>query len=236
MTTPADHTPLAILQEAYTQAGLLQQGNMLDGEQIARGMRVMISLINLWQTQGLKLWLLQDVAITLVADTGLYTLGPSGTVVMTKPLRVLEAYHLDSSGVRRPLNPISWAEYVRLSQVTQSGTINSYHVDKQATTLNVFFWNPPDSTDATGTAHLLLQQQVTNFTNFNETVNFPAEWNLALIWGVADELCTGQPQAIMDRCAQRALAYRNALDDWDVEDADTRFAPEFHGHQGGAFQ
>lgn len=236
MTTPSDNTPASIIQDAYLDAGKLQVGASLNGEMLANGMRKLNELVNLWQTQGCKLWLNVDTSITLVAGTGLYTLGAAGTVVMTKPLRVFEAYHLTAAGVRRPLNALSWSDYVRLSQINQSGTINSYFVDKQATTLNVFFWNPPDATDAAGTAHVVLHTQVTNPISITETMNFPAEWRIALRWGLADEICTGQPQSIMDRCQQRAAAYRDALESWDVEDTSVRFAPDNQGRTGGSFR
>lgn len=226
MTAPADQTPASIIQDAYFDAGLLQEGDSLNGEQVVSGMRRLTDMVNLWQTQGLKLWLNQDQAVTLVAGQGTYTFGPSSGIVMAKPLRVLDAYYADISGIRRPLVPLAWSEYVRLSQINQSGAINSYFVDKQQTQLSVFFWLLPDATAATGTAHLVLQQQVTNFISVTETINFPAEWRIALRWGLADELATGQPQAIMDRCQQRAQAYRTMLEDWDVEDAPTRFTPD----------
>lgn len=229
MTTPSNNNPLSIIQDAYFDAGLIGVGQLVNGEQIVMGMRKLTDLINLWQTQGLKLWLNVDTSITLVAGTSTYTLGPSGTVDMTKPLRVVEAYYRDANGIRRPLTPLAWADYVRLSTVNQSGSVNSYFVDKQATQLSVLFWPAPDATAALGTAHLVLQVQVTNFINLTETMNFPLEWRIALRWGLADELATGQPQAIMDRCQQRAAAYRAMLEDWDVEDAPTRFAVETQG-------
>lgn len=230
MTAPSNNNPLSIIQDAYFDAGLIGVGQTVNGEQIVMGMRKLTDLINLWQTQGLKLWLNVDTSITLVAGTATYTLGPSGTVDMTKPLRVVEAYYADANGVRRPLTPLAWADYVRLSTVNQSGSVNSYFVNKQATLLSVLFWPAPDTTAATGTGHLVLQTQVTNFINLTETMNFPLEWRIALRWGLADELATGQPQAIMDRCQQRALAYRTMLEDWDVEDAPTRFAVSQQGH------
>ena len=230
MTTPSNNNPLSIIQDAYFDAGLIGVGQLVNGEQIVMGMRKLTDLINLWQTQGLKLWLNVDTSITLVAGTSTYTLGPSGTVDMTKPLRVVEAYYMDANGIRRPLTPLAWADYVRLSTVNQSGSVNSYFVNKQATLLSVLFWPAPDTTAATGTGHLVLQTQVTNFINLTETMNFPLEWRIALRWGLADELATGQPQAIMDRCQQRALAYRTMLEDWDVEDAPTRFTVSQQGH------
>ncbi len=226
MTAPADNTPISVINDAYLDAGLIQDGDSCNPEQIVAGMRRLTDLINFEQTQGLKLWLNVDTAVTLVAGTGTYTFGPTGTVVMTRPLRVIEAYYVDSQGVRRPLIALSWDDYIKLSQVNVNGQINSYFVDKEQTNLSVFFWNPPDANAATGYAHLLFQTQVTNFTNVTETMNFPIEWRMFLRWGLASEICTGQPQAIMDRCERMANTYRTALEDWDVEDASTSFAPD----------
>jgi hypothetical protein len=229
MTAPNDNTPVAIIGDAYFDAGLLQQGQSPDGEQLVSGMRRLTDLINVEQTQGVKLWLNVDTTVPLVASQGTYTFSPTGNVVMPKPPRAIYAYYMDSSSIRRPLIPMSWNEYIRLSQVTQTGAINSYFVDKKQSELSVFFWLIPDATAATGTAHLLLQTQVTNFTNVTETMNFPLEWRMFLRWGLADELSTGQPQAIMDRCQQRAESYREKLEGWDVEDTPTRFTPDPRG-------
>lgn len=237
MTAPATNTPLSIISDAYFDAGLTQEGQSPNSEQIASGMRKLTDLINLMQTQGLKLWLLVDTAVPLVVGQGTYTFSPTGNVVMPKPPRAIDAYYMDSNGIRRPLVPLSWSDYIRLSQVNQSGAINSYFVNKQQSQLSVFFWLLPDTQAATGSAHLLLQTQVTNFINVTETMNFPIEWRIALRWGLADELATGQPQAIMDRCQQRAIAYRQTLEDWDVEDVSTKFVPDSQGlYTGGRFR
>ena len=237
MTTPADNTPISIIQDAYFDAGLLSEGTLVNGEQIANGLRRLTDLVNLMQTSGLKLWLNTDIPITLVAGTGTYTLGAAGTVVMAKPLRVIDAWFADTAGARRPLTPLAWADYVRLGQLTTQGAINSYFVDKQATLLSVLFWPVPDATAALGAAHLLVQSQVTNPISVTETMNFPVEWRIALRWGLADELATGQPQAIMDRCQARAAMYKTALEEWDVEDAPTRFTPDSRMSQNyGSFR
>ena len=230
MTTPSNNTPISIIQDAYLDSGLIGVGQQVNSEQIVMGMRRLTDMINLWQTQGLKLWLNVDTPITLVAGTGTYKLGPGQAVDMTKPMRVIDAWYADSNGIRRPLIPLAWADYARLSVITQTGQINSYFVDKQATYLSVFFWLVPDTVAATGTAHLQLQRQVDQFISVIEDMDFPIEWKLALRWGLADELAGGQPQAIMDRCQQRAQAYRTMLEDWDVEDAPTRFTPNLQGY------
>ncbi len=236
MTSPATNNPLSIIQDAYFDAGLLGLGQNVNGEQVVLGMRRLTDLINLWQTQGLKLWLNIITPVTLVAGTSTYTLGPAGSVTMTKPLRVVEAWYTDASGNRRPIYPLAQADYAKLSTVTQQGTVTQYWVQKYQSILGVFFWNTPDATAALGLVYLILQTQVTNFVSVTEEMNFPIEWRMALRWGLADELATGQPQAIMDRCQARALAYRTMLEDWDVEDAPVRFTPDSQGTYPSRFR
>lgn len=226
MTAPSDNTPASIIEDAYFDAGIIQEGQSPNSEQLVSGMRRMTDIINFEQTQGLKLWLNVDTPVTLTAGVGTYTFGLTGTVVMPKPPRAVQAYYRDATGIRRPLIVLSWEEYIRLSQINQTGAINSFFVDKQQSVLSVFFWLIPDATAATGTAHLLLQTQVTNPINVTENMNFPLEWRMFLHWALADALATGQPQAIMDRCQQRCERYRTALEDWDVEDAPTRITPD----------
>jgi hypothetical protein len=226
VTTPVVNTAQWIIRSARRDAGWLGKAQEPTSEDYAEGLARLNEMVNLWQTQGLKLFLNEDLPITLTAGTASYTLGPAGTVVMTKPMRVVDAYYSDANGIRRPLIPMAWSDYIRLSQITQQGQINSYFVDKQPTQLNVFFWLVPDSVAALGTAHLIIQRQAQNFTMLTDTSSFPQEWAIALRWGLADELAGGQPASIMDRCERRAKTYRTMLEDWDVEDAPTKFQPD----------
>ena len=229
MTTPNDNTPQSIIKDGYFDAGLLMQGQSPNSEQLTDGLRRLTEIINFEQTQGLKLWLNVDYPITPVVGQGTYLLGPvaaGGMGSIDKPLRVVECYYLDSTGIRRPLIPMSWRDYVQLSQINEVGQTNSYFINKEQSVLSVFFWLIPDATAATGTFHTVLQEQVAGPINLTETMNFPIEWRMFLHWALADELSTGQPEAIMSRAQQRCERYRQALEDWDVEDASTSFAPD----------
>jgi hypothetical protein len=236
MTTPNTNTPYAIITDAYLDAGKIKTGQVPSSEMLAGGMRRLIDLINVMQTEGVKLWLIVDTSVTLVDGQGSYTFLPGGDIDMTKPLRVIDGYYVDASDNRRPLYSIAWADWIKLPQPTDGGAVTQYFVDKQATQLVVHFWLTPDSAAAAGVAHVLLQTQVTNPTNLTETMAFPPEWKMYLHWGLADEFATGQPQSIQQRCAQKAEVYRNKLLDWDVEDAPTSFAPDQRYTQGSRFR
>lgn len=227
------NTIFSIINDAMHDAGYLGEGDQPNSEQLAANFRRLNDIINLWQTQGLKLFLLEEVTVTLTANVNTYTLGPTGDIVMPKPSRVLDAYVLRPDGIRRPLIPISWQEWNTLPQVTgNSGVINSYFVNKQALSLEVRFWNTPDAEEANNEVVLLTQVMAPNKINLHQNMDFPQEWRIALRWGLADDIATGQPQAIMDRCAERANIYRAALEDWDVEDAPTRFTPDTRSGYG----
>lgn len=220
------NTVYGIINDAMCDAGYLEEGDQPNSEQLANYFRRLNDLINLWQTQGLKLFLNTEVSIPLVVGQGTYSLSPTGDVVMVKPSRILQGYVLDTTNNRRPINPLAWQDWMRLSQtIGNNGTISSYFVNKQPTELLVSFWNSPDATEALNTAVVLAQVAVYNPINLHENMDFPQEWRIALRWGLADDICTGQPQAIMDRCAARAKVYREVLEDWDVEDVSTSFAP-----------
>lgn len=221
-------TPDRIIQYAMEDAGLLQTGDQPNSDQYANYSNRLNDLINLWGTQGLKLWTYLDQSITLTASTNSYTLGPSGSIITTKPMRAIQGYYADASSPanKRPLTALSWQEWLTLSTTATEGAISQYFVDKQAANLVVYFWLTPDTEAATGTAHLLIPRQITNFTGITDTMNFPQEWFMALRWGLADDICTGQPPATVERCATRAASFRAALEDWDVEDTDTTFQPD----------
>ena len=236
MASIVTNTAYGIIDDAMHDAGKLQEGQRPNSEQLASNLRRLNDLVNLWQTQGLKLFLQEEITVPLAVGQSLYVLGPSGpAVVMPKPSRMLQGYVLNTSNIRRPLVPISRDEWERLSQVVgNNGTINSYMVDKQAYSLNLNLWPAPDSVEVLNTAVFLTQIQANGPVFLTDASSFPQEWRIALRWGLADDISTGQPDSIMARCAQRALAYRSALEDWDVEDAATMFNVDsrFYNTQG----
>lgn len=216
----------AIITKAYQDAGLVSRLQTPSTAQFADGIDRLNDIINLEATQGLKLWLQQDVSCPLVAGQATYTFGPGGSVSMTKPLSVLQGYYLYASGVRQPLTALSRDEYTRLSQVNINGSLSSYFTDKRATMLAVSVWNPPDATAALGTFHPIMRVAAGNVTVTADSAGFPPEWVLFLRWALADDLATGQPKEVQDRCESRMQGYRDVLQSFDVEDAATFFVPD----------
>ena len=227
MTAPLNvNTPELCIRMAMEDAQLLEDGDNPTGEDYAKYLPRLNSLIQAWQVEGLKLFLWKDVEITLRAGQQDYLFTPGGDVSMLNPLQMRECYYRDPSGTQRPLNPMSWNEWELLSQPGAGGAINSFKVDKQATVFRVSFWMVPDTNSALGTCHMLVRQRAAQVIALNEQLMFPSEWFIALHWGLSSEICMGQPASVIQRCDQKAAYYKEMLEGFDVEEAPVTFEPD----------
>ncbi len=226
--TPAvTNTVIDIIKDAMVDAGILGSGSEPDSDQLAENMRRLCDVINIFQVGGLKLFVYEELTITLVAGTQTYTIAtPSALTLPNRHIKTISARILSTENNTRRINQVSWDEFTRLSVEASSGAIVSYVEKKTSGTLTISFYPIPDSTEATNTVKILTQKQIDNPTNLTDAMQFPLEWRMALRWGLADDICTGQPESIMRRCAQKAEYYRTLLEDFDVESAPTSFAPD----------
>lgn len=208
-----------LVQAAYEDACLCAPGVTVSTAQMTRGLSRLSDLLALWATQGLKLFLLSEVSITLTAGKTTYRMMPGGDVNIARPLQVIQCTYKTSGGVVQPLQRLPRERYKRLTnQSSVQGAINSYYADRQAAWMDVSFYMTPDATAATGTVAAQVRGGAAVTTLSSDASGFPPEWYIALRWGLADELATGQPKEVQDRCATRAGAYRTALEDFDVEE------------------
>lgn len=220
-------TATAIVTKAYQDAQRLARFASLSADQEADGLDRLNDIINLWQTQGMKLFLDVEHTVTLAASQQLYSFMTGGDVSVSRPLEVKFASYWDSDSNSRPLQPISRQEWMALSNRTTEGSVNQYFVETLYDRLNLYLWNTPDTTAATGTLRVVVRSQATNPALISSAVVFPPEWAIALRWGLADELASGMPDATQTRCQLRAQAYREALEAWDVENGtETYFQPD----------
>lgn len=226
-TTPLNlNTPELCIRDAMREAQLIEKGANPNSEDYTIHLSRLNQMVQLWMTQGLKLFLWKDIAVTLVASQQVYAVTSTFVNMNTNPQQMREGYYLYPSGSQYPLIPYSWNEWNTLSTRSQIGQPTNFFVDKQATAFNVSLWPVPSATAALGTVHLLVRQRAPQMLQLNEQTIFPTEWFLPLVWGLADEICIGQPAEIIQRCTAKSLVYRELLEGFDVEDTGTQFQPD----------
>lgn len=241
---PVPSTCYQIIQDAMVDAGKLGQGREPNGEQLAENMRRLNKYVNYLQTQGAMLWVQEDLALVapvLQAGVSAYPIGVGGVTTspmlspVAKPRRIIEAYYVDPSATqtRRPLGIVARNDWDTFSNTLQQGTIVSVYPDKQLNVIICNLWQTPNAQAALGQVHLICDLQIPNFSQLTDAMFFPSEWALTLEWGLADQICTGMPQEIVDRCAQKSALYEAALVGWDQEDGSTTFQPDPRGGYSG---
>ncbi len=235
MTTPVYANTFGwVLQQAFEAVGLVAEGQSLTSSQIQRGMNKLNEVVAFQLTKGLKLFTIQDVPITLTAGLNSYPLGPgqSGASIVPKPERIDFAYFLGANTSDRvPLTAASQQEWTLLPSPSQGTPVN-YFVDKQTTYLGLYVWPTPDATSATGKLHIILRKALVQGELYTQATGFPPEWFLPLMWSLAAEISIGQPIPIIQMAQAKAEQYMKAVEDWDVEDAETFFTPDSRGTYG----
>ena len=240
VSAPVPPTCYQIIQDAMVDAGKLGKGREPSSEALAENKRRLNNYVNYLQTQGAILWVQEDLSLqapVLQAGVSAYSIGIGGVVTVpalspvAKPRRVIEAYYVDpaASQTRRPLGIVARNDWDTFSTTTQTGTIVSVYPDKQLNAIICNLWMTPNAQAALGQVHLICDLQIPNFNSLTDTMFFPSEWALTLEWGLADQICTGMPQEIVDRCEKKSMLYETALVGWDQEDGSTTFQPDPRG-------
>lgn len=229
-------TATAIVTAGYRDAQKLGRGASLPADQLQEGLDRLNDMKNLWQTQGLKLFLEDEVTIPMQVMKQTYSMMPGGDLSIVRPLQVKSASFTDSGGSTRPLTPIGRDDWSSLTNRTQSGQVTQFFAEKLYDRLNLNLWYAPDATAATGTLMAVIRISTTDLVVGSDTLLFPPEWAIALRWGIADEVSYGMPPELQQRCQTRAQAYRQALEDFDVEDVETTFQPDGRYTPGSRFR
>jgi hypothetical protein len=225
------NTVVRLIQQAYENAKVVGSGMEPNSEQYAKGFKRLTDLVAWEQTQGVKIFTIQEYSLALTQGLGTYTFGPLGTQVMAKPYRIDTCWYEDAQSIRRPMDRMTWDDYTRLPEDVNQGSVLKYLEDRQEALVTLKFWQLPDETAAAGTVKCLLRRQLVPYVTLNDDLQFAPEWFIGLAWLLADELASNQNQAIQANCRNKAGMYMGTLRDQDVEQGSISFSMDTgHGN------
>jgi hypothetical protein len=236
MTTSASLTTLQVVTVALRKLQVLDLGVTIDAITLANSIQSLQIMLKSWQSNGIKLWTINTLQLTLVAGQTSYTIGPAGPDLVTdKPIKITQIWLRNISvaspnQVDVPLLVLSRQEYNILGAKSAQGMVNSYFYDVRNTNGVLNLYQTPDSYTATNMRLWFVAQRpmIDLLTTGADTPDFPTEWFQALVWGLADELSLEYGCHINQRqeIAAKADKYRRELEDFDVEYAPTMFTPD----------
>lgn len=236
MTTTYSITRDAIISAALRKLQVLELGATPDANTVTNAAQLLNIMIKAWQSNGIKLWTIDEYVLPLVASQKKYTISPSGSdLTASKPLKVLQAWLRNTSvtpNVDTPVSLLSRQEYNLLGSKSSTGTVNSIWYDPRATTGELYTYLTPDATCATNyQLYFVAQRPMTDVSLSSDIPDFPTEWTQSLVWGLADELAIeyGCHINVRNEINAKANMYRSQLEEFDVESTSTFFSPENRG-------
>jgi hypothetical protein len=175
-------------------------------------------MIKAWQAAGVGLWLNKLYTQVLVASAQSYLLGPGSTpIAIPRPLGIVEARSVDTSGNELPMTVMSRDEYMAMPLKSSTGSATQYYYDPQL--VNGVFYVWPVETDLTNVIKMTLRTPVQDFVNIDDTPDFPIEWADALHYCLAMRLVPAYdvPQKIAADVKELAAITLRDANDFDRE-------------------
>lgn len=218
-----------LITAALSTLGVLAKGQVPSTEDYTTATIKLNMLIALLRTKQLPLWARTEYVMSLTSGNNIYTIGEGQTIDTPFPLKVLEAYSIGSSSSSRiPMNIISSDEYNILPTNTSSGQPLQLNYQPYINYGQLKIWPTPDTTVAnTYTILLVYQAPFEYFNSSSDTLSFPEEYYLPIIYKLAVLLAPDWGIPLEDRRDLKAEAkeYMDMVDSFGTEDASLFLSP-----------
>lgn len=221
-TTVLQYTRNELIDAAVSTLGVVARGQTLAAEDYTLAAKKLNMLIAKMRAKQLPLWKRVEYSLSLTASTLSYTLGDGLALDTPYPLKMLEAYSVPVSGSTRiPVEIISNSEFNILPYDSSSGQPIKLTYQPYVNYGVVKVWPTPDSTVATNyTMKLVWQAPFEYFTTSTETLDFPEEYYLAIIYNLAVLIAPDWGVPLEDRreLKKEAKEYMDEVDSFGGED------------------
>lgn len=165
-----------IVEAAMRKAGILDVRENAAAEDMTLGIGELFRMLKAWQGCG-ALFIRAEQTVTLTTAASYALAAPA------RPLRVLTA-RLVRGGIETPMQRMTRDEYDSLPLKTSTGLPTTFHFDRQREQATLFVW-PVLAAAAGETIKLTIDREIEDVTDPNDTLDIPAEWYEAAVYGLA---------------------------------------------------
>lgn len=200
-------TAQTIISGAMSALGALPSGDTPTTAENTDGLAALNRMLDTWRNEQLMVYAMRDESFSLVVGTKVYTIGPSGTgLVTTRPIEIEHAWIL-SGTISYDVDVIDNEQYDAIgykdAQSTWPDRLN-YTPDMPNGTITVY----PVPT-AVNTLHMRTRTPLTAFSATTDTVSLPPGWEEAMIYNLAIRLAPTfqkEPSATVVQLARETKA------------------------------
>ena len=201
MTTTLTYTAGAIANASLRKCGVVAVDRPATADEMDVAIVAFNAMLKAMQIPSITVWKLKTGSITLTDATTSYT-------ISERPYDLGVVNWRNTSGLDLPMLKLTRKEYFELPDKDAAGTPTQYYYHRQRETATLYAW--PVQTTGSGTIEWEGQGEIDDITATTDTLDVPAEWYEAIIYGLADRLCDDFPVQI-ERAAKIGLRAAAAL-------------------------
>jgi len=190
-----------IIKSALRKLSALAKGQVPDTEDYTNAALALNTLVARFKTKGMQLWTRKEYSFNPVLNTSSYSIGTGQTLNTPYPLKLLQAFRVDSGSATKVPMEVESNFNFNLMPSGNGGFPIKLVYQPQIDIGTIKLWPTPDANAVNSIITIVYQRPFDYFNASTDTPDFPEEWYDALIYGLAVSLAPEWGVPILDRQA-----------------------------------
>lgn len=195
-------TAISIIESALSKINAFGVGETLSADDAVDSLEVLNDMLEAWSLDDLLIYVPTQETRALVSGTASFTIGPTGDIVSTRPIKILDAY-IRQGGTDYQVEIADRREYNRMTD-----KLGSYDIPDalyyEATMPNGKVWLLPEC-GVSCTLYFDVQRLLTSFATTGTDVALPPGYKRAIQYNLALELANDFQKPVPDSVARIAV-------------------------------
>lgn len=171
-----------IIDRSLRLIGNIEPGTSGTASESADAMTALNDMLGTWRNESLMCYAMQDQSITLAATNSTRSIGPTGSLVTTRPVEIESAY-VTVGLINYPMEIWNAEQFSSITLRTQTNAwpwVLWYQASMPDGVINL--WPVPD---AASVLHVITRQPVLVFAALTDVISLPPGWENALAYNLA---------------------------------------------------
>lgn len=182
---------------ALRKLGVIAEGQTPSTQNLIDAAMALNMLVGMLRAKGMPMWARSTFTFTPTVSTASYLIGSGQTLNTPYPLKMLQAYRI-TNGTRIDMEIEADYNFNQLPTNSLGIPIKvTYQPQVNIGTLKL--WPTPDATALTSTFTLVYQRPFQYFTSATDTMDFPEQWYIPIVYNLASLLAPEWGVPIGDR-------------------------------------
>lgn len=198
----------SLIDRAMRLISQISPGVTSTTDEYATGLEALNVMLDSWRNERLMCYALQDETFDLVVGQSSYTVGSGGDFNTNRPVRIEQAYVVDSSNVSYDVTILTAEEYATIGLKNSAATFPTYlYYAPDMQSGHVWVYPVPQ---AAYEMHCLTWTPMQSFTTKDTTAYLAPGWQRAIAYNLALEIAPEfekQPSPLVMKIATESKAW-----------------------------